>query len=71
MLSIEYDATLIKVVRVLPPEQTHEVWNWARQLADLPNGREIELSDAWTDEDIADVTAFSLRGYEGRERNGG
>jgi hypothetical protein len=45
--------------------------SWATQLADLANGCEIEWSDAWTDQDMADAMAFSLREYEDRERNGG
>ena len=69
VLSIE-EESLIRIVRALSPEEASKVHTWASQLADLAQGRETEWSDAWTDEDMADATAASLRRFEDQERNG-
>ena len=63
------EESLIKVVRALPPEEARRVLTWASRLTDLAQGRDIEWSDAWTDEDIAEATAASLRRFEEQERN--
>ena len=68
VLSVE-EESLIKVVRALPREEARKVLTWASQLTDLAQGRKIEWSDAWTDEDIADATLASLRRFEEQERN--
>ena len=67
VLSVE-EESLIKAVRALPPEEARKVMTWAGQLADLAQGREIQWSDAWTDQDIADATAASLKRFEEQER---
>ena len=69
MVLTSEEESLIKVVRALPREEARRVMTWAIQLTDLAQGREIEWSDAWTDEDIADATAASLRRLEEQERN--
>ena len=63
------EESLIKVVRALPPEEARKVLTWASQLTDLAGGREIEWSDSWTDEDMAEATASSLMRFEEQERN--
>ena len=63
------EESLIKVVRALPPEEARKVLTWASRLADLAQGREIEWSDAWADEDIADAVTASLRRFDEQERN--
>lgn len=63
------EESLIKLVRTLPPEEATRVLSWASRLADLAQGREIEWSDAWTDEDMAEATAASIRRFEKQERN--
>ena len=67
MLSAE-EESLISVVRTLPPEEAEKVLNWAQQLADLARGRQIEWSDSWSDEDLADATAAAVRRFEEQER---
>jgi hypothetical protein len=62
------EESLISVVRALPPDEAGKVLNWARQLADLAGGRTIEWSDSWTDEDLAEATAASVRRFEDQER---
>lgn len=37
--------------------------------AELTEGREVEWSDAWTDQDIADATTASLSCFEEQERS--
>jgi len=49
------EESLISVVRALPSGEAGKVLNWARQLADLADGRMIEWSDSWSDEDLAEA----------------
>ena len=67
MLSAQEQA-LISMVRALPPDEAGNVLNWARQLADLADGRTIEWSDSWTDEDLIDATAAAAQRFEDQER---
>jgi hypothetical protein len=67
MLSVE-EETLIKTVRSLGPEEAQKVLSWAHELAELSNGQEIDWSDSWSDEHLADVTAASLKKAEEQER---
>jgi len=62
------EESLISVVRALPPEEAGKVLNWARQLADLADGRRIEWSDSWTDQDLVDATAAAVQRFEDQER---
>lgn len=68
VLTVE-EESLIKIVRALPPEEATKVLSWASRLADLAQGREIEWSDAWTEEDMAEATTASLKRFEEQERN--
>ena len=58
------EESLINVVRALPPEEAGKVLVWAHQVADLAGGRPVQWSDSWTEEDLADVTAVSLRRFD-------
>jgi hypothetical protein len=69
MVLTEHEESLISVVRALPPQEAGKVLEWARQLADLAGDRTIEWSDAWTDEDLAEATAASVRHLEDEERD--
>jgi hypothetical protein len=60
----------INVVRTLPPEEATKLLDWARQLGDLGRGRVVEWSDSWSEEDLADATAASVRRFEDQEREG-
>jgi hypothetical protein len=62
------EESLITVIRSLPPQEAGKVLVWARQLADLANGRKFEWSDEWTDQDRAEATAEALRRFEEGER---
>lgn len=62
------EESLIGVVRALPPDEAGKVLNWACQLVDLAAGRAVQWSDSWTDRDLADATAASVRRFEDQER---
>jgi hypothetical protein len=62
------EESLINVVRALPPEEARKVLGWAQQLAELGRERVIEWSDSWSEEDLADATAASLRRFDEHER---
>ena len=61
------EESLIDAVRRLPPEEAQRVLEWAQKLADLGRERQIEWSDSWSDEDLADATASSVRRFEEQE----
>jgi hypothetical protein len=61
------EESLISVVRALPPAEAGKVLDWARQLADLAGGRQIQWSDFWNDEDLADATAAAARRFDEQE----
>ncbi len=61
------EESLITVVRALPPAEAGRVLDWACQLADLADGRTVDWSDQWSDEDIADASAAALRRFEEQE----
>ena len=64
------EESLIKVVRALPEEEARKVLGWAEQLADLGREHVLEWSDSWSEEDLADATAASLRRFDEQEREG-
>lgn len=67
MVLSEQEESLINVVRALPPDETRKVLNWACQLANLADGRKIEWSDSWTDQDAAEATASAIQRFENEE----
>jgi hypothetical protein len=64
------EESLIKVVRMLPPDEARKVLVWAQQLADLAVGQRFEWSDSWSDDDLREATAASLKRFEEQEREG-
>ena len=64
------EESLIKVVRMLPPDEARKVLDWAQQLADLGSARDVEWSDSWSDEDLREASAASLKRFEQQEREG-
>jgi hypothetical protein len=65
------EESLINVVRARPSAEAAKILNWAHQLADLAQGRVIEWSDSWSDEDLADATAAAIQRFEKRELEDG
>jgi len=64
------EESLIKVVRMLPPDEGRKVLLWAQQLADLVGDRRVEWSDSWSDDDLREATLASLERFEQQERGG-
>jgi hypothetical protein len=63
----EKEEQLVKTVRVLPKEAADQILLWASQLANVAAGRPVEWSDHWTEEDMRDATAASLRSFDESE----
>jgi hypothetical protein len=64
------EESLIKVVRMLPPDEARKVLVWAQQLADLGGVRRVDWSDSWSDDDLRDATVAALERFEQHEREG-
>lgn len=61
------EASLVEILRRLPPETAAELSNLAARLATLAPHRRIDWSDSWTDEDLQDFRAASLRRLDAEE----
>jgi len=70
MLLSAAEESLIKVVRMLPPEEAGKVLIWAQQLADLAGGRRVDWADSWSEDDLREATLASLERFEKQEREG-
>jgi len=53
------EESIIKVVRMLPPDEARKVLVWAQQLADLGGVRRVDWSDSWSDDDLRDATVVA------------
>jgi len=64
------EESLIKVVRMLGPEEGRKVLVWAERLLGLGLGNEcrVEWSDSWSDGDLREVSLASLERFEQEER---
>ena len=60
---------LISAVRKLPPEAVEEISSLIRRLASLPAGAKVDWSDEWSDKDLRDYTAASIKNFESREED--
>ena len=61
------EASLVEVFRRLPSDTAAELSALAERLAALSPQRRVDWSDAWTDEDLQDFRAASLRRVEAEE----
>ena len=61
------EASLVEVFRRLPPDTAAELSALAERLATLSPHHRIDWSDSWTDEDLQDFRAASLRRREAEE----
>jgi hypothetical protein len=64
----ENEERLVEALRALPPDAADQVIGWATRLRDLANGKSVDWSDTWTEEDLADVQRASLSRFDERER---
>lgn len=63
----ENEEHLVEALRALPADVSDHVIRWVTRLRDLGNGRSVDWSDEWTEEDIADVRKASLAVFDERE----
>ena len=61
------EASLVEVFRRLPPDTAAELSALAERLATLSPHHSIDWSDSWTDQDLQDFRAASLRRLEAEE----
>jgi hypothetical protein len=64
----ENEERLVEALRALPPDAADQVIAWATRLRDLANGRGVDWSATWTNEDLADAQRASLSSFDERER---
>jgi hypothetical protein len=64
----ENEARLVEALRALPPGAADQVITWATRLRELSAGRDVDWSDTWTDEDLADAQRASSSGFDELER---
>lgn len=57
----EREASLVDAFRRLPPETATELSALAERLAELAPNHRIDWSDSWSDEDLSEFRAASLR----------
>lgn len=63
----EREASLLDAFRRLPPETATELSALVRRLAELAPNRSIDWSDSWSDEDLSEYRAASLRRLDAEE----
>jgi hypothetical protein len=63
----EREASLVDAFRRLPPETATELSALAGRLAELAANRKIDWSDSWSDEDLNEFRAASLRRLDAEE----
>ena len=61
------EASLVEAYRRLPPNAAAELSALAGRLAALAPNSRIDWSDAWSDEDLKEFSAASLRRLEAEE----
>jgi hypothetical protein len=63
----EREASLLQAFRRLPPDAAVELTALAERLGALHPNTKIDWSDAWSDEDLKEFTAASVRRLEAEE----
>ena len=61
------EASLVEAFRRLPPDAAAELSALAERLATLAPDRKIDWSNSWSDEDLAEFRAASVRRLEAEE----
>jgi hypothetical protein len=61
------ETTLLEAFRRLPPNAARELTALAQRLAVLSPNTRIDWSDSWSEEDLRDFTAQSLKRLEAEE----
>jgi hypothetical protein len=63
----ENEEHLVETLRALPPGVSDNVIRWVTRLRDLGNGRNVDWSDEWIEEDIADARNASFAAFNERD----
>jgi hypothetical protein len=71
MTLAENEEHLVEALRALPPSVADHVITWVTRLRDLGDGRSVDWSDTWTEEDLADARKASLSRHDEREQRDG
>lgn len=61
------EASLVEAFRRLPAAAAKELASLAQRLAELAPNRRIDWSDSWSDEDLNEFRAASLRRLDAEE----
>jgi hypothetical protein len=62
------EEVLLEAFRRLPPEAADELAALIQRLATLTPGTKIDWADSWSDADLREFTAASLKRFEDEER---
>jgi hypothetical protein len=60
---------LVATLRSLPPGAAEQMIAWATRLRELADGRNVDWSATWTDEDVADAQRAFCARFEEREHD--
>ena len=63
----ERETSLLDAFRRLPPDTATEMSALVERLAELAPNHRIDWSDSWSDEDLKEFRAASLRRFEAEE----
>jgi len=56
-----HEQQIVQTLRLLPPEKVAEVWDFVSFLQDrYARSPVVDVSDAWSDQDLLDLTRASL-----------
>lgn len=61
------ETTLLDAFRRLPPDAANELAALVQRLAALSPNMRIDWSDSWSEEDLRDFSAHSLKRFEREE----
>ena len=61
------EAVLLDAFRRLPADTAYELSVLVQRLAGLPSGNRIDWSDSWSEEDLREFTAHSVKRLEVEE----
>jgi hypothetical protein len=65
----ENEERLVETLRTLPPIVADHVMTWISGLSDLGNGKSLDWSDAWTEDDLKDARNASLAELDEQDRS--
>ena len=67
----EDEELLVETLRSMPPASANEVIDWIKSLRKLSNGRPVDWSSSWSEEDIEDLQRACETEFESGEREEG